>query len=79
MIHYIKTNCTTRDACFKCVMGFYNLMKPRPDMQHLKDTDVFDAFADRSIIQNQMILSDIYLYIEDGKIQEAIDFFKQHI
>jgi hypothetical protein len=59
-------------------MGFYELMNPRPDMQ-LKEDKVFDAFADRDYTQNQEILSQIYLYIEDGKIQEAIDFFKQHI
>jgi len=79
MIHYIKTNCTTRNACLNCIMGFYNLLKYRPDMQNINLDEVFNAFADRTVEQNQMILSDIYLYIEDGKIQEAINFFKQHV
>lgn len=79
VINYIKTNCNTRLSCLNAIMAYYNTFRYRPDLQYLTEIRVFDSFADRTIAQNQQILSSIYLYIEDGKIQESIDEFKHYI
>jgi phosphoribosyl 1,2-cyclic phosphodiesterase len=56
-------------------MNFYHTFKYRPELELLTDTEVFDSFVDKSIKQNQKILSDIYIYIENGDIKEAIELF----
>jgi hypothetical protein len=75
IINYISTNCNSRNNCISCIMNFYHTFKYRPELELLTDTEVFDSFVDKSIKQNQKILSDIYIYIENGDIKEAIELF----
>lgn len=79
IINYIKTNCYTRQSCLACIMNFYSTFKFRPELQFTNLDRVFDAFADRTIKQNQQILSDLYLLIDDGKIKESLDYFNLYV
>ncbi len=79
IINYIKTNCNTRQSCLACIMNFYNTFKYRPELEFTSESKVFDAFADRTIEQNQQILSDLYLMIDDGKIAESLEYFNHYI
>ena len=58
IINYIKTNCYTRQSCLACIMNFYSTFKFRPELQFTNLDRVFDAFADRTIKQNQQILTE---------------------
>jgi hypothetical protein len=60
-------------------MNFYSTFKFRPELQFTNLDRVFDAFADRTIKQNQQILSDLYLLIDDGKIKESLDYFNLYV
>lgn len=79
IINYIKTNCNDRQSCLTCIMNFYHTFKFRPELQTIKDTQVFNSFVDRTLEQNQEILSTLYLMIDDGKIKESIEYFKHYI
>lgn len=79
IINYIKTNCNTRQSSLNCIMNFYHTFKFRPELQFTSESKVFDAFADRTIEQNQQILSDLYLMIDDGKIAESLEYFNHYI
>jgi hypothetical protein len=59
-------------------MNFYSTFKFRPELQFTNLDRVFDAFADKTIKQNQQILSDLYLMIDDGKIKESLEYFNLH-
>jgi len=56
-------------------MDFYHNLKYRSELQKITDTEVFNAFVDRTLQQNQQILSDLYLMIDDGKIKESLEYF----
>lgn len=79
IINYIKTNCSDRQSALKCIMYYYYNFKYRPELQFIAESTVFDSFADRSIHQNQQILSDLYIMIDDGKIKESLEYFKHYI
>lgn len=79
IINYIKTNCYTRQSCLACIMNFYSTFKFRPELQFVTESRVFDAFADKNIKQNQEILSNLYIYINDGKIVESLEHFNEHL
>jgi len=79
IINYILTNCNSRNNCINCIMNFYHTFKYRPELELLTDTTVFDSYIDNPIKQNQKILSDIYLYIENGDLKESIELFKFNI
>lgn len=75
IINYIKINCHTRQSSLQCIMDFYHNLKYRSELQKITDTEVFNAFVDRTLQQNQQILSDLYLMIDNGKIKESLEYF----
>lgn len=79
IINYIKTNCNDRQSCLNCIMDFYHNLKYRPELQEIEDTKVFNSFVDRTLEQNQQILSDLYLMIDDGRIAESLEYFNHYI
>lgn len=79
IIKYITTNCNDRKSCLTCIMNFYHTFKFRPELKEITDTKVFASFVDRTLEQNQQILSDLYLMIDDGKIKESLEYFNHYI
>jgi hypothetical protein len=60
-------------------MNIYHTFKYKEEFNSITDTQVFDSYIDNTLDFNQQILSIIYLCIEDGKIEGAIQLFMLHI
>ena len=77
VINFINKNFNTRESCINALMSFNNIQKD--NLKDLNLIDTFDTWADMKLPMLQMTLSTIYLLIEDGKIKEAIEYYKEQI
>lgn len=77
VINFINKNFNTRDNCIKALMSFRDMQQH--NLADLKLIDVFDKWADMKLPMLQMTLSTLYLLIEDGKIVDALEYYKEQV
>lgn len=74
VINYISKNLSDRITCINALMKFRAAECNQIDL-----IKAFDTWADMKLPMLQMTLSTIYLFIEQGKIQEATKFYLEQI
>lgn len=77
IINFIYKNFKTRETCLNALMGFHLIHKD--SFKTITDVKALDTWADMKLPMLQMTLSTIYLLIDDGKVDDALQFYKEQI